>query len=48
MEEILSSRTPLPITPEQEKDIDPILADARDYYQKKGFLQWKLAGGTLA
>jgi hypothetical protein len=36
------------ITPEPDKDIDRILADARDYYRKKAFLLWHLAGGTGA
>jgi len=38
MEEILSTHTPLPITPGQDKDIDRILEDARNHYRKKGLL----------
>jgi len=38
MEEILGTHKPLPITPEQDKDIDRILEDARNHYRKKGLL----------
>jgi trimethylamine--corrinoid protein Co-methyltransferase len=38
MEEIIETHTPDPITPEQQKDIDRILKDARAHYKKKGLL----------
>jgi trimethylamine--corrinoid protein Co-methyltransferase len=38
MEEILASHRPLEITPEQDRDIDRILEDARNHYQKKGLM----------
>lgn len=38
MEEILATHKPDPLTPEQEKDIERILEDARRYYRKKGLL----------
>ncbi|MEW5817659.1 MAG: trimethylamine methyltransferase family protein [Spirochaetota bacterium] len=38
MEEILAAHKPLPITPEQDKDLDRILDDARRHYRKKGLL----------
>jgi trimethylamine--corrinoid protein Co-methyltransferase len=38
MEEILKSHKPSPITPEQDKDIDRILSEARKYYKKKELL----------
>lgn len=38
MEEILTTHTPKPITPEQDKEIDKILTEARKYYKNKGLL----------
>jgi len=38
MEEIIDTHTPDPITPEQQKDIDRILKDARAHYRKKGLM----------
>ena len=38
MEEILTTHKPSPITPQQEKDIERILMDARRYYKQKGLL----------
>ena len=38
MDNILSTHKPLPITAEQEKDIDRILEDARRHYRKRGLL----------
>ncbi len=38
MEEILANHKPLPITAEQDKDIDRILEDARKHYRKKGLM----------
>jgi trimethylamine--corrinoid protein Co-methyltransferase len=38
MEQILASHTVQPISPEQDKDIDRILEDARKHYRKKGLM----------
>lgn len=38
MEEILANHKPLPVNPEQDKDMDRILEDARRHYRKKGLL----------
>jgi trimethylamine--corrinoid protein Co-methyltransferase len=38
MEEILAIHKPLPITVEQENEIERILQDARNHYRKKGLL----------
>ena len=38
VEEILASLKPKPLTAEEEKTIDKILIDAREYYRKKGLL----------
>jgi trimethylamine--corrinoid protein Co-methyltransferase len=38
MEKILSTHKPLPITAEQDKDIERILEDARKHYRNKGLL----------
>jgi trimethylamine--corrinoid protein Co-methyltransferase len=38
MEQILADHKVLPITPEQDKDIDRILEDARKHYKKKGLM----------
>jgi len=38
MKEILASHKPKPLTPSQEKEIDRILEDARNYYKKLGKL----------
>ena len=38
MAEILAAHKPDPITPEQDRDIDRILEDARRHYRKKGLM----------
>jgi trimethylamine--corrinoid protein Co-methyltransferase len=38
MQELLCTHKPLPITAEQDKDIERILEDARQHYRKKGLL----------
>lgn len=38
MEEILSVHKPMPLTPQEESDIEKILNDAREHYRKKGLL----------
>jgi hypothetical protein len=38
MEQIRADHKVLPITPEQDKDIDRILEDARKHYKKKGLM----------
>ena len=35
-EEIISTHKPVPLTPEQDKEIDRILKEATEYYRKKG------------
>jgi trimethylamine--corrinoid protein Co-methyltransferase len=45
MEEILATHEPTPLTPEQEQAIEGILADARQYYRKKGQIsdeEWRV------
>ena len=37
-EEILASYKPVPVTPEQDREIDRILEEATEYYRKKGLL----------
>jgi trimethylamine--corrinoid protein Co-methyltransferase len=38
MEKILATHKPMPVTAEQDKDIDRILEDARQHYRRKGLL----------
>jgi trimethylamine--corrinoid protein Co-methyltransferase len=38
MEQILASHKPLSVSPQQEKDIDRILEDARKHYRKRGLM----------
>ena len=38
MEEILTTHKPIPLTPDQEKDIEKILEEARNYYKEKGLM----------
>ncbi|MBM3701470.1 MAG: hypothetical protein FJW63_00525, partial [Actinobacteria bacterium] len=37
-EEILATHKPVPVTPEQDKEIDRILKEATEYYKKKGLI----------
>ncbi len=37
-EEILANYKPVPLTPEQDKEIDRILKEATEYYKKKGLI----------
>ncbi|MBN1298373.1 MAG: trimethylamine methyltransferase family protein [Actinobacteria bacterium] len=37
-EEIISTHKPVPLTPEQDRQIDRILKEATEYYRKKGLL----------
>jgi hypothetical protein len=36
MDEILATHKPLPLTAGEEKDLERILCEARDYYRKRG------------
>ena len=38
MEEILATHKPQPLTPKQEEDVERILEEARQYYQKKDLI----------
>jgi hypothetical protein len=38
MDQILATHKPTPLTPNQEKDIERILEDARTFYKEKGML----------
>ena len=37
-EEILATHKPKPLTPEQDKEIERILNEAKEYYKKKGLI----------
>jgi DNA-binding IclR family transcriptional regulator len=38
MEEILATHKPKPLTPAQEKAVENMLKEAREYYRKKGLI----------
>lgn len=38
MEEILATHKPTPLTSSQEQDVERILEEAREYYQKRGMI----------
>ena len=38
MQDILATHEPAPLTAEQDRDLDKILAEARKYYEQKGML----------
>ena len=38
MEEILATHKPEPLTPAQEKIVENMVKEAREYYRKEGFI----------
>ncbi len=38
IEEILATHKPMPLTPEQEAEIEEVLQEAREYYRKRGMI----------